>query len=158
GMFSIDAEGKVGGEYSTHIEWLAGKGEAVGRDFEQLLFARDRTRLSDEQRTALMSLRASLGAPENKFAEIRDRPPSAIHYPADEARGDKSLGFSYQPVVYSGRLEGVLLIVEDRTAFVRARLEREKNKLFEEAHLTRILELKNVASEILPPMMKELSV
>jgi PAS domain-containing protein len=149
GILSVDATGHVVGEHSAHLNWLLEANDVAGRGLEELLFEPCRGNLTEDERAAVQKLFTVFGGPEADFFALRALLPSELRYPLPQSGGDRFVGVSYQPVVHDGLLQGMFLILEDRTRLVVGRLERERAEREERARLVRLGEVKSCRTDLL---------
>lgn len=132
GIFSINRDGRIGETYSNYLEAMLGSGSLSGAPLEEVLFAPARDTMSPEEREGCAAIYACLGKSEFDFGSYATQFPQLIHRRQPGKRKSALwLKITYQPIVFDGVVEQLLIILEDRTAIVnaeRAALQAAKDR------------------------------
>jgi signal transduction histidine kinase len=158
GIMSVGAEGRVQPQFSAYTEWLFGGKHFVGQTLREAVFKWVWSRLKKEEQESVEALCASIGSVIPSLDSVMENLPKQAHYllPPGKDRQDRYLGISYQPVSFSGKLESILLIVEDRTEAVLRKQKEEREAGLSERTSARILQIKQCAPDVLTLLFDEI--
>lgn len=124
GIFSVNRDGRIGETYSRYLEAMLGNGRLAGSTLDEALFAGAKATMSAEEREGCKSIAECLGKSEFDFGSYARLFPQLIFRQQQgegrDGKGDLWLKVTYQPIVFDGLVEQLLIILEDRTAIVNA--------------------------------------
>lgn len=132
GIFTIDEEGKIEDTYSNHLLYLLGASDLNQKSLKEVLFDPILKDLSKEEIQGIDNIYESLNHYEKGFENLAATFPNNIffYHPNKKSEG-KYLQISYKPVAYDGIVKRLLIIIEDRSAFVASEKEQERANLLE---------------------------
>jgi diguanylate cyclase (GGDEF)-like protein len=142
GILTMDEHGNIEDTYSTYLHYLFGVDTIAGESFRNVVFAPIEDSLSDGDIKGIDNVYMCLNREERIFESLKDTfPIKTFLYRNNDKETGKHLGFSYKPVSYDGIIKRILIIVEDRTAIVRAeenqkrasQLEKQSREVYESA-------------------------
>lgn len=134
GIFTLDREGRIGDSYSSYLESMLCRGKLAGASIDDVLFAPAMQGMSPAMIAGILAMHECLGKAELDYGSYARKFPEEIFHPAVPGSSDgRWLRISYQPIVFGGYVEQLLVILEDRTAIVNAEREmidaaREREK------------------------------
>jgi PAS domain-containing protein/HPt (histidine-containing phosphotransfer) domain-containing protein len=123
GVITINKEHQIEWPYSAYSEILLGRGKLESLTAEDGLFGFSKRFMNQSQLEAVRLLFQQIGAEEEWYDMAKDQFPKEIPFGTDtdlEPSGWRSL--TYNPIVREGRVEKILVVVEDITDRVRQRL------------------------------------
>ncbi len=157
GILSFGNKGMVDARYSAFTEILFNEKAIKGTQIRDLLFGAHLDKLSQSERTAVTDLSNCVGQSDLLFDVIKSGLPKEVEIaPMSGSTETRYVAMTFQPIAYSGKIERVLVVVEDRTSIVKARRFEEKAKLLEEENIARIVQIRMCAPEILPLLLGEI--
>ncbi|SDH72197.1 sensor domain-containing diguanylate cyclase [Propionivibrio dicarboxylicus] len=139
GIFTIDGNAQISDTYSSYLESMLGQGALAGECIEDVLFGPAMATMSPEAVAGVLAIRECLGRSELTYGNyLRVFPKEIYHDPDPSVREGRWLRITYQPIVFDGFVDQMLVILEDRTAIVNAEREmldaareREKSQALE---------------------------
>ncbi len=157
GILSFGNKGMVDARYSAFTEILFQEKSIKGTQIRDLIFGSHMEKLSQSERTAVGDLSNCVGQSDLLFDVIKSGLPKEVEIaPLQGSNEPRYVAMTFQPIAYSGKIERVLVVVEDRTSIVKARRFEEKAKLLEEENIARIVQIRMCAPEILPLLVGEI--
>ena len=132
GIMTIDDHGNIEDTYSSYLLYLFNVNSISGCSFRDIVFAPIEKDLSGNDIKGIDNIYVCLNREEQFFESLKDTFPTQIYlYKGDQKEEGKHLGFSYKPVTYDGIVKRILIIVEDRTAIVRAEEDQARANMIE---------------------------
>ena len=157
GLLTVSSQGVIESLLSEQVASLLDQEHLVGQSVREILFEPGWGKLSDAERKAVTSLLTIFGSDVDEFQVMKGFFPQQIFMPNPTSpHGGKWLGVSYQPLVKNEKVERLFISLEDRTAAVIAKEERDRARAQEEESVRRILEVKRCPSKLAPLMYREL--
>jgi chemotaxis protein histidine kinase CheA len=125
-----DAEGNVLSPYSKFAEVLLGRATLAGAKLFDVLFKPAWEGMAIEEREKAMNVLNCLGFSEIQFDLAKDDLLSRVRLPAEGGLPEhqRVLGVRYEPIVHAGRLDGLLVILDDRTELEKLNAEKAKRR------------------------------
>lgn len=132
GIFTINESGEIEDTYSNHLLYLLDTSEVNQKSLRDVLFQPIKKDLSRKEIDGIDNIYTCLNNSEKLFEQLSDTFPKNIffYHPGKKNEG-KHLQISYKPVNYDGLLKRLLIIIEDRSAFVASEKEQERANLLE---------------------------
>ncbi len=132
GIMTLDEEGMIEDTYSTYLSYLFGNKLLSGVSFRDVVFTPIEKDLTGSDIKGIDNIYAALNQDESQYEALKESFPRRVFlYTGDNRKEGKHLGLSYKPVTYDGVVKRILVIVEDRTAIVRAEEDKERASLIE---------------------------
>ena len=132
GIFTIDECGKIEDTYSNHLLFLLGASDLNQKSLKDVLFEPIKKDLTREEIDGIDNIYTCLNNSEKLFEELsRSFPKNIFFYHPGKKNEGRHLQISYKPVNYDGLLKRLLIIIEDRSAFVASEKEQERANLLE---------------------------
>ncbi len=141
GVMSIGSYGVIQGDYSSFTEVLFQGATLRGRSIFDLLFDQVKG-MSFQQEKALEDLFQSVGRAETFYDGVLRKMPHRVLYKSNEKK--MWLHLTYQPVVFEGRLEKILLILQDISTLVSAERIQKKQDELEKDEVQRVLAVRRL--------------
>jgi len=151
GILRVDQSLKVVPPLSAYVSRILRNDHVVGKNLNDVLFAPAWEQLSNLQREYTGNLTSIMGFPEFQYELMKDHLPRLISIPDPSPTDPKMvrwIGINYDPIVQDGVIDGLLLILEDRTEVERMRAEQEARQLSEEAVIRRFVEVRRLEPEV----------
>jgi PAS domain S-box-containing protein len=140
-ILQLDKEGKVFGPFSKFTNALFPFPIHEGVEFLTTLEHWCQEHLNAEQVFSFRLVKELLGGEEFQYELSKYNLPKKV-FLTDGNNEKKCIGFNYQPVVYNGIIEHLLILMEDRTELEKV-LEKERQiHEMQDKILTRITELR----------------
>jgi two-component system cell cycle response regulator len=144
GIFTLRRDGKVGGSYSSYLTTMMDCGNVEGRLVYDLLYAPALASMSEGEITGARLVGRCMGETEVEFHRLSAGFPQLIfHSPHRDPKHGRWIKITYQPIVFNGIVEQLLIILEDRTAIVNA--ERDMLNSAKERERAQLLEKQSLA-------------
>ncbi len=132
GILTIDEHGNIEDTYSSYLLYLFNVNDIAGKSFRDVVFKPIEKDLDGEDIRGIDNIYMSLNREERFFESLKDTfPMQTFLYQGNNKEEGKHLGFSYKPVSYDGIVKRILIIVEDRTAIVKAEEDQERANMIE---------------------------
>ena len=131
GIFTINERGNIEDNYSNHLLDLLDTSELTNKSLKDVIFQPIDHELSREDRHGIDNIYACLNQHEKQFEQLVSSFPSSIFFYRNNKKDGKHLQISYKSVSYEGLVKRVLIIIEDRSAFVESEKEQERANLLE---------------------------
>lgn len=132
GLMTIDEHGNIEDTYSSYLMYLFGLNDIAGLSLREVVFAPVEKDLSGSDIRGIDNIYVCLNREEQFFESLKDSfPKQILLYSGENKEEGKHLGFSYKPVTYDGIVKRMLIIVEDRTAIIRAEEDQERANMME---------------------------
>lgn len=132
GIMTLDEKGVIEDTYSTYLTYLFGSQLISGNSFREVVFTPIEKDLTGKDIEGIDNIYHSLNREEAVFDALKISFPHKVFlYTGENRQEGKHLGLSYKPVIYEGVVKRILVIVEDRTAIVRAEEDKERASLIE---------------------------
>tara|TARA_R110001592_G_scaffold167131_5_gene402512 strand:+ start:5235 stop:6623 length:1389 start_codon:yes stop_codon:yes gene_type:complete len=132
GILTIDVKGKIEDTYSNHLQYLLDNHDLKGKSLRELLFNPIESDLSRDEIQGIDNIYNCLNKDEKNFDLLANSFPIKIFFYHDNNKKEgKHLQISYKPVTYDGLVKRLLIIIEDRTAFIQSEKEQERANLLE---------------------------
>lgn len=122
GIVTVNGHGKIEWPYSSYCEYLLAKHQLSGKTLQEVLFGPAWGSLDANEQEAASRFTSLLGLDTVSFDKAKAQLPREVQINRrPESLGNpKWLGISYHPLVSEGRVEKIMLILEDRSAVVEA--------------------------------------
>ncbi len=143
GIFTLQRDGKIGGSYSSYLTTMLNYGNVQGQLVYDLLYAPALENMCEGEIAGAKLVSGCMGETEVEFHRLSATFPQLIfHNPRRDRKHGRWIKITYQPIVFNGIVEQLLIILEDRTAIVNAEKdmlnsakERERAQLLEKQSL-----------------------
>lgn len=124
GIFTISRNGTIGNTYSSYLESMLDSRNLAGIPLEEALFEPALPFMDEAAIVGIGEIRQCLGKSELEYQESARAFPQQICYGGGEgATEGRWLKITYQPVVFDRVVEQLLIILEDRSAIIKAEKE-----------------------------------
>ena len=144
GIFTLQRDGKIGGSYSSYLTAMLDCGNVQGRLVYDVLFVPAMDSMCGGEIAGARSVSRCMGETEVEFHRLSARFPHQIfHNPRRDPKHGRWIKITYQPIVFNGIVEQLLIILEDRTAIVNA--ERDMLNVAKERERAQLLEKQSLA-------------
>ena len=121
GIFTLNRNGTLGNSYSSYLEPMLDHGKLAGTAILDVLFGPALASMSDAAIEGIQSVLACMGKSELEYGGFARTFPQEIFHNTKTAPEDgRWLRITYQPIVFDRIVAQLLIILEDRTAIVRA--------------------------------------
>jgi two-component system, cell cycle response regulator len=145
GIFTLNRDGTLGDSYSSYLEPMLDHGKLAGAAVQEVLFGPALASMNDEAIQGIQSILACMGKSELAYGGFANTFPQEIfHNTKIDPKDGRWLRITYQPIVFDHIVTQLLIILEDRTAIVRAEMdmleaarERERSIALEKQSLAR---------------------
>jgi signal transduction histidine kinase len=139
GVLTINRERKIEWPYSAYTEFLLGQRNLDGVSAENALFGRARRFLTSSQLEGINVFLNQIGAEEEWYDMTKDQFPKEVPF-GDEHSLEPTgwRGLSYNPIIRQGKVDKVLIVIEDVTDRVMQRLDFA-SKLSKEQKLAQLI-------------------
>lgn len=121
GIFTVNRDCSISNTYSSYLESMLDSGSLAGVSLEDALFGLALENMEQEAIAGVKAIRECLGKSELDYQAF------AGHFPQLICHGGKEDGrwlkITYQPIVFDQIVEQLLIILEDRTAIMKAETE-----------------------------------
>ncbi len=131
GIFTINERGNIEDNYSNHLLYLLGKTDLKDKSLKDVLFQPIDKDLSRDEKQGIDNIYACLNQHEKQFEQLVSTFPRNIFFYHDNKKDGKHLQISYKSVSYESLVKQVLIIIEDRSAFIESEKEQERANLLE---------------------------
>ena len=157
GIFTIGKDKLIEKKYSSYLEVVLGTSDVAGKDLKSLLYSQIWEELKPAARESVIGIVECINGPSMLFDVHSGQFPEdvKISFNTKGETVERYLGVRVHPVLTDDIVHRLLVIVEDKTSIVRARLREEKMREMEEKSISIILQLKRCSSELLPLVMEE---
>ncbi len=157
GIFTIGKNGKIEAKYSAYLEVIFGRTDIAGGDLLSLIFSQNWDELKPAARESVLGMQDCLNAPSMIFEVHKGQFPEDVRYTFNTGGEivERYLGIRIHPVTTNDIVERLMVIIEDKTSIVRARLREEKMREMEEKSISIILQLKRCSPDVLPLLVEE---
>ena len=132
GIFTVNENGEIEDTYSNHLLYLLDASDLKQKSLKEVLFEPIRMDLSREELDGIDNIYTCLNNSERLFEDISQTFPNNIffYHPGKKSAG-KHLQISYKAIAYDGLIKRLLIIIEDRSAFIASQKEQERANLLE---------------------------
>tara|TARA_R110001592_G_scaffold238227_2_gene497783 strand:- start:81574 stop:82962 length:1389 start_codon:yes stop_codon:yes gene_type:complete len=131
GIFTINERGNIEDNYSNHLLYLLGTNDLKNISLKDALFQPIEKDLSRDEKHGIDNIYACLNQHEKQFEQLVSTFPANIYFYRDNKKEGKHLQISYKSVSYDNFVKQVLIIIEDRSAFIESEKEQERANLLE---------------------------
>ena len=131
GIFTINERACIEDNYSNHLLCLLDTNDIKGKSFKDVIFLPIEKDLSRAEQQGIDNIYACLNQVEKQFDQLVSTFPRNIFFYLKNKKEGKHLQLSYKSVSYGGLVKQVLIIIEDRSAFVESEKEQERANLLE---------------------------
>tara|TARA_R110002072_G_scaffold2280_1_gene18805 strand:+ start:10429 stop:11817 length:1389 start_codon:yes stop_codon:yes gene_type:complete len=131
GIFTINERGNIEDNYSNHLLYLLGTNELTDKSLKDVLFQPIDKDLSRDEKNGIDNIYACLNQHEKQFEQLVTSFPANIFFYHTNKKEGKHLQISYKSVSYDSLVKQVLIIIEDRSAFIASEKEQERANLLE---------------------------
>ncbi|MFT7371475.1 MAG: two-component system cell cycle response regulator, partial [Oleiphilaceae bacterium] len=132
GILTVDEYGNIEDTYSSYLHSLLGANNFDGQSFKKVLIGATSDNLTREERHGIDNLYECLNKDQHHFGELVSTFPEHLALNTNQEFTDQRyIQLSYKPLIYEGLLKRLLIIIEDRTAFIAAEKEQERVMLIE---------------------------
>lgn len=132
GILTVDEFGKIEDTYSSYLHSLLGVNDFNGKSFKSVLVSATSEHLRRDDLQGIDNLCECLNKDQLLFDEHAASFPEHLALNThQEPTAQRFIQLSYKPLVYDGLLKRLLIIIEDRTAFIAAEKEQERVMLIE---------------------------
>ncbi len=160
GIFTVDRDGKIEDTFSAYSQWLLGTDEIAGVTLRKLIFENCIEYLDAAAREGWTNLLDFSSYSLREFDFLAETFPKQFFYPmpgSKESQG-RYLGMKIQSISHGQRVDGILVILEDRTTLVEAEKADEKQKLLQDQSLERALQIKKCDPDMLSVTVNDLKI
>lgn len=131
GIFTINDRGNIEDNYSNHLLYLLGTNDLKGKSLKDALFQPIDKDLSREEKNGIDNIYACLKQHEKQFEQLISTFPTNIFFYRTNKKEGRHLQISYKSVSYDNFVKQILIIIEDRSAFIESEKEQERANLLE---------------------------
>lgn len=132
GIMTLDEHGMIEDTYSSYVTYLFNSTGIAGKSFREVIFTPIEKQLTRDDIRGMDNVYLSLNREEAIFDSLQNSFPKQVFLPvSDSGKEGKYLGLSYKPVCYDGIVKRVLVIVDDRSAIVKAEEDQARASLIE---------------------------
>tara|TARA_R110002049_G_scaffold42132_3_gene126010 strand:- start:1479 stop:2867 length:1389 start_codon:yes stop_codon:yes gene_type:complete len=131
GIFTINDRGNIEDNYSNHLLHLLGTNDLKGKSLKDALFQPIDKDLSRDEKHGIDNIYTCLKQHEKQFEQLVTTFPTNIFFYRTNKKEGKHLQISYKSVSYDNFVKQVLIIIEDRSAFIESEKEQERANLLE---------------------------
>lgn len=143
GIFTVTRDGAVGSSYSSYLESMLDCGKLAGLAVDEVLFRPAQASMDQDAIAGARAVRECIGKSEMDYAMFAQRFPQEIfHNTKADPQDGRWLKITYQPIIFDRVVDQLLIILEDRTAIIKAEKEmlaashdREKAQALEKQSL-----------------------
>lgn len=132
GILTVDENGNIEGTYSSYLHYLLGSNDFNGKSFKSILIGAISENLTRDELHGIDNLCGCLNQDQSFFEKNMATFPEQLalnsHQDSTESR---YIQLSYKPLIYDGLIKRLLIIIEDKTAFIAAEKEQERVMLIE---------------------------
>lgn len=161
GIMTVDRAGKVDDAYSTYTHWLLGTDQIKGRNINELLYQPCEEFMDSISREGWNNLKNFSNLSPKEFDMLSETFPTQFYYPLSGKDKDSGtgryLGMKVQSIVHGQKVNGILIILEDRTLLVEAEQADEKKRLLQDLALERAIQIKQCDPDLLEVVLSDLS-
>jgi PAS domain S-box-containing protein len=161
GILTVNVKGEIEAPYSAYIEYLLEARCLDGKDAKEAIFSRSWGVLSKLQRDGIDILFKTIGDDEMWFDTSVSLFPTEIPVPFYNEDGTlkdtKWFGLTYNPIVHSGNVEKMLIVIENITDRVKSRDEKETRTKAEKKIAQNYLDITGCEETLLVTSMWDLT-
>jgi signal transduction histidine kinase len=159
GLMTVGRDGCVEALLSEQTIGLLGRDDLQKNTVHDVLFEPGWAKLSESERRGSQILLESLGKSADNYRSMSGFFPREIFIPDPKVpkAGGRYLGLSYQPLLREGVIDRLLVAMEDRTATVLAKEERDRLRAQEDQEVRRVIEAKKCPAKLVQVVVNELS-
>lgn len=160
GIFTVNRDGLVEDAFSVYTQWLLGKERIAGVSFRDLIYEPAKEAMDAAGREGFENLLAFSKYNVKEFDSLSDTFPRQVFFPLEkpDVSGNKGryLGLKVQSISHGLQVNGLLVIIEDRTSIVEAEMADEKKRLLMDLSLDRAIQIKKCDPDLLDVVMNDL--
>ena len=131
GIFTINERGNIEDNYSNHLLYLLSANDLKSKSIKDVLFQPIIKDLSRDDMHGIDNIFACLNQHEKQFEQLVSTFPANIFFYRHNKKEGKHLQISYKSVAYENIVKQILIIIEDRSAFIESEKEQERANLLE---------------------------
>ena len=159
GILRVDAELRVVPPCSRFTNLLLRRDHLEGAGIHELLFAPSWSKMTPQAQEQCQNLRGVVGFPPFQFDLIKDALPRLVCLPGStEDTRDRWIGITYDPIVQGEVIDGLLIVLEDRTEVERLRQEQDAKRRDDETVITRYVDVRRLSLSARAMVGQDLSV
>jgi diguanylate cyclase (GGDEF)-like protein/PAS domain S-box-containing protein len=131
GILTLDDNGNIEDTYSSYLHCLLGVNDFNGKSFRNLLMEAAHEHLTRDELHGIDNIYECLNKDQFHFEELAPSFPEQLALNNEDPTDQRYIQLSYKPLVYEGLTKRLLIIIEDKTAFIAAEKEQERVMLIE---------------------------
>jgi diguanylate cyclase (GGDEF)-like protein len=144
GIFTLRRDGKFGGSYSSYLTTMMDCSNVADRLVYDVLYTPALEHMSEGEIAGAKLVSRCMGESEVDFHHLSAGFPQLIfHNPRHDCNYGRWIKITYQPIVFNGIVEQLLIILEDRTSIMNA--ERDMLSSAKERERCQLLEKQSLA-------------
>ena len=157
-IVTLGAGGIIEPQYSAFTAVLMDCEELTGKTLFDVLFVRSVDAIDTNQRLSFEGIGSTIGDEEVMYDIISADLPSVLKI-VDKRKpcGFRWIGMKWQPIKYGGKVERLLVILDDRTDFMLLQQEKSQENLSEMNKFKRYCAIRNGDQSILPILVGEIT-
>jgi HPt (histidine-containing phosphotransfer) domain-containing protein/two-component sensor histidine kinase len=159
GILSIGKKAEITGLYSPFVEHLLDTKDLKEQTIYDVLFDRCESSMSANEIAGAKQIESSIGDDDFWFDSAKSIFPKEVKLMCGNSEGHdhRWIGLSYYAILQDGKIEKILLVLEDRTSLVHSRNAQEIKTEFETHEEVLFTQIKNCDNELLVSTISEFS-
>ena len=151
GILLVNLDGLVGNNYSSYAQMLLGGDALKGKSLNELIFEPCKEYMDAQQRDAWKSLFDFSTLSPKEFDILFSNFPGQIFLPnADLVPvGGRYLGVKVQSIIKNGKINGLLVILEDRTSLILEEKNSKEKDILRDVGIERAVALRRTDSAVI---------
>lgn len=151
GIFTVGPQGMIEWPYSLFTEYLLGQYQVTGLNLNQILFDPVWDTLDPIEKTGASQVVDCIGGDTVWFEMAKLHFPKEIQLTRETPDGESTcwLGITYHPIIHENTVEKIMIVLEDRTEVIEARIALEMQREVENNKVKKILQIQNCTGSLL---------
>ncbi|MFK7824645.1 MAG: ATP-binding protein [Oligoflexales bacterium] len=159
GILAINNESKVDGPYSSFTEELLETKDIANSSIHDVLYKPCFDGMKPKETESIKTIASAIGEEETWFNSIKTLFPTQLAFNPNGKKSDtvKWLQIDYHPIIFEEKVEKILLVIENNTKAMKAKLRKEKQQEMESHASKRFVEIQTCDPILLDITMEELA-
>lgn len=157
GIMLVNLDGQVGNNYSSYAQMLLGGIQLKGKSLNQLLFEPCQNFMDNHQRETWKMLLNFSTFTTKEFDVLFSSFATQLFYPNEDIPpfGGRYLGIKFQSIVKNNKINGLLVLIEDRTKLMLEEKNSKETNILADVGIERAVALRRNDIDVIKTIISD---